>query len=174
MIYLLYTLHVSVCLFLMLVILLQAGKGGGVGAAFGSATSQQVFGGRGAGTFLERLTTVTAIIFMVTSMTLTYVNSQSDNAKLQKAAVGKRRQAEQDAKKKAQELLKAEVEKKAKTAAEEAEKKAAETPAAPAPAPESGTPAAPAQDRAAPAAGRAVPAAPATGSTPKPPAPPAK
>ena len=84
MIYLLITIHVIVCVFLMLVILLQAGKGGGVGAAFGSATSQQVFGGRGAGTFLERLTTATAIIFMLTSATLSYVNSQSDSVKLQK------------------------------------------------------------------------------------------
>jgi preprotein translocase subunit SecG len=41
--------HVFVCFFLILVVLLQAGKGGGVGIAFGSATSSQVFGGRGAG-----------------------------------------------------------------------------------------------------------------------------
>ena len=51
MIYLLYTIHITVCLFLMLVILLQAGKGGGVGAGLGGATTQQVFGGRGASNF---------------------------------------------------------------------------------------------------------------------------
>ena len=87
MIYLLYTIHVLVCLFLMLVILLQAGKGGGVGA-LGGAASQQVFGGRGAGSFLERLTTATAVVFMLTSLTLSYINSQSDSVKLQKTAHG--------------------------------------------------------------------------------------
>ena len=44
-------IHVFVCIFLMLVVLLQAGKGGGMGVAFGSSTSSAVFGGRGAGSF---------------------------------------------------------------------------------------------------------------------------
>ena len=73
---LLYTIHILVCLFLMLVILLQAGKGGGIGA-LGSGASQQVFGGRGASSLLERVTTATALVFMLTSITLSYINSQS-------------------------------------------------------------------------------------------------
>src|SRR5262245_13785632 len=117
MIYLLYTIHILVCLFLMLVILLQAGKGGGMGGAFGAATTQQVFGGRGAGSFLERLTTATAIVFMLTAMTLSYINSQSDSAKLQKTAVERRKKAEKAAKKKAEEALRQQVEKKAKESA---------------------------------------------------------
>jgi|HubBroStandDraft_6_1064221.scaffolds.fasta_scaffold1073244_2 preprotein translocase subunit SecG len=70
--------HVSVCLFLMLVVLLQQGKGGGMGAAFGGGATQQVFGGRGAGNILTRATAVCAGIFMLTSVTLAYVSSSGD------------------------------------------------------------------------------------------------
>src|SRR5438477_6966553 len=78
--------HVFVCFFLILVVLLQAGKGGGMGIAFGSSTSSQVFGGRGAGSFLEKLTAGTAVVFMLTSITLAWFASQSDSARLQKMA----------------------------------------------------------------------------------------
>ncbi len=80
-------IHIIACLFLVLTVLLQAGKGGGVGIAFGSGTSSAVFGGRGAGSFLERLTAGTAIVFMLTSMTLAWYASQSDSARLQKIAI---------------------------------------------------------------------------------------
>jgi len=63
-------LHVIVCVFLILVVLLQAGKGGGMGIAFGGSGSQTVFGSSGAGNFLTRLTSITAVIFMVTSLGL--------------------------------------------------------------------------------------------------------
>ena len=59
---LLTVLHIFVSVVLILSILLQSGKGGGMGAALGGA-SAQVFGGRGAGTFLSKFTTVAAIIF---------------------------------------------------------------------------------------------------------------
>src|SRR5690606_30986923 len=68
-------LHVLVAVFLVLVILLQAGKGAGVGAAFGGAGSQTVFGGRGAQTFLGKLTTAGAAIFFVTSLLLSHLSS---------------------------------------------------------------------------------------------------
>jgi preprotein translocase subunit SecG len=71
------TIHVLVCVFLVLVILLQAGKGGGMGAAFGGAGSQTVFGGRGGQTFLGKVTAVSAAIFMITSVTLAYHSSRS-------------------------------------------------------------------------------------------------
>jgi preprotein translocase subunit SecG len=71
-------IHISVCLFLMLVVLLQQGKGGGIGAAFGGAATQQVFGGRGAGNLLTRATAVCAAVFMLTSVTLAYVSSSGD------------------------------------------------------------------------------------------------
>ena len=70
-------LHVFVCLFLMLVVLLQQGRGGGMGAGLGGATAQ-VFGGRGAGNFMTRLTAICAIIFMGTSMSLAYLSSAGD------------------------------------------------------------------------------------------------
>jgi len=68
--------HVVVCIFLILVILLQAGKGGGMGAGLGGA-SQTVFGGRGSQTFLGRLTSISAAIFMLTSVWLAYHSSRT-------------------------------------------------------------------------------------------------
>lgn len=68
-------LHVLVAIFLVLTILLQAGKGAGVGAAFGGGGSQTVFGGRGAQTFLGKLTTSAAAIFFLTSLVLSMMAS---------------------------------------------------------------------------------------------------
>ncbi|NUP05110.1 MAG: preprotein translocase subunit SecG [Polyangiaceae bacterium] len=70
--------HIFVCLFLILVVLLQQGKGGGLGGLGGGAT--QVFGGRGAGNFMTRLTAICATIFMLTSMLLAYISSGGDRA----------------------------------------------------------------------------------------------
>lgn len=67
-------LHIMSCLFLVLVVLLQPGKGGGLGA-FTGAAAQQVFGGRGAGNFLSKTTWVTGALFFFTSMTLAYLSS---------------------------------------------------------------------------------------------------
>jgi preprotein translocase subunit SecG len=63
-------IHVIVCIALMVVILLQSGKGGGLAGAFGAGSSQTLFGGRGAATFLSRTTTVLATVFFLTSLTL--------------------------------------------------------------------------------------------------------
>ncbi|EYF03275.1 preprotein translocase subunit SecG [Chondromyces apiculatus] len=73
----LHIIHVIACLFLILVVLLQQGRGGGMGSAFGGA-SAQVFGGRGAGNFLTRLTAICAAVFMATSMSLAYLSSAGD------------------------------------------------------------------------------------------------
>ncbi|MDR2301187.1 MAG: preprotein translocase subunit SecG [Deltaproteobacteria bacterium] len=62
-------IHVVVAIILMISVLLQTGKGTGLGAAFGGSSSS-VFGARGPATFIGRVTTVAAIIFMVTSLTL--------------------------------------------------------------------------------------------------------
>ncbi len=65
------TFHVIACVVLVLSVLLQAGKGADMGAVFGGA-STTIFGSGGAGNFLTRITTVAAVIFMMTSLTLTY------------------------------------------------------------------------------------------------------
>src|ERR1043165_7918643 len=78
-------IHVFVCIVLMLVVLLQQGKGGGMGAAFGGGTAQ-VFGGRGAGNILTRATAICAAIFMLTSVSLAYLSSSGDRALRAKVA----------------------------------------------------------------------------------------
>ncbi len=67
--------HVLVCIALILIVLLQAGKGAEMGAAFGGA-SQTIFGSAGAMGFLSKLTTVAAIIFMITSLLLTFSSTK--------------------------------------------------------------------------------------------------
>jgi len=62
--------HVFVCFFLIAVVLLQSGKSGDLAAAFGGQGSQTAFGPRGAASVLSRATTWSAIIFMLTSITL--------------------------------------------------------------------------------------------------------
>src|SRR6202050_696932 len=63
-------IHVIVCFFLIAVVLLQSGKSGDLAAAFGGQGSQTAFGPRGAASVLSRATTWSAIIFMLTSITL--------------------------------------------------------------------------------------------------------
>ena len=65
-------LHVMVCIFLIAVVLLQRGKGAEIGAVFGGGGSSTLFGASGAGNFLTKLTTGTAIVFFLTSLTLAY------------------------------------------------------------------------------------------------------
>lgn len=66
-------LHVLICLLLIGIVLMQGGRGAEMGAAFGGS-SQTLFGSRGAATFLGKLTTVFAILFMITSLALTLVS----------------------------------------------------------------------------------------------------
>ncbi|TNF49292.1 preprotein translocase subunit SecG [bacterium] len=74
LIVLLKILHIIVAVFLILVVLLQTGKGAEMGAAFGGA-SQTVFGGSGPAGFMAKLTTTAAVVFMLTSLSLAYVSS---------------------------------------------------------------------------------------------------
>lgn len=73
----LYVIHIFVCLAMLPIILMQSGKGGGVSAAFGGGSSQSVFGSRGASTLLTKMTTGAALVFMITSLALSYVSSGS-------------------------------------------------------------------------------------------------
>jgi len=69
-------LHIAVAVFLILVVLLQTGKGAEMGAAFGGS-SQTLFGGGGPAGFMAKLTTAAAVCFMVTSLGLAYISSSS-------------------------------------------------------------------------------------------------
>ena len=72
---LLVILHVVVCVALILIVLLQTGKGADIGAAFGGGSSSTLFGSTGASTFLSKATTVAAVTFMLTSLALAYLAS---------------------------------------------------------------------------------------------------
>ena len=80
MITLLTVFHVIVCIFLILVVLLQQGKGADWAGAFGGGGSQATFGARGAGTLFSRATTAAAVIFMITSLALAILISQGGGA----------------------------------------------------------------------------------------------
>ena len=73
---LIYAVHIIVCFFLIVVVLLQSGKSGDIAAAFGGMGSQTAFGPRGAASALSKATTWSAVIFMVTSITLSIVASR--------------------------------------------------------------------------------------------------
>jgi preprotein translocase subunit SecG len=75
-------LHVLVSLFLIGVVLLQSGKGAEMGASFGSSGSQSVFGAGGGTSFLSKLTTSAAVIFMLTSLTLAYLSGQPSSSSM--------------------------------------------------------------------------------------------
>lgn len=68
-------IHVVVSIAMIMIVLLQTGKGADMGAAFGGGASQTLFGSGGASTFLTKLTTVVAIVFMITSLTLAYYST---------------------------------------------------------------------------------------------------
>ncbi len=68
-------IHVVVCIALIMIVLLQTGKGADMGAAFGGGSSQTLFGSAGASTFLSKATTIAAVVFMVTSLALAYISS---------------------------------------------------------------------------------------------------
>jgi preprotein translocase subunit SecG len=70
-------IHITVALFMILVVLVQGGNSGGVGAAFGGGNSMGVFGASGATSFLGKLTYAAAGIFMLTSITLTVMQGKS-------------------------------------------------------------------------------------------------
>ncbi len=78
-------LQVVVALFLIMVVLLQPGNRGGASAALGGAGSDTVFGGRGANTFLSKITFGAAVCFMVTNFALSYMSSTGGNSKVLKA-----------------------------------------------------------------------------------------
>jgi preprotein translocase subunit SecG len=80
---LLVSIHIIVCIALILIVLLQTGKGAEMGAAFGGS-SQTIFGGAGPAPFLTKITTGAAIIFMITSLALAYLSSKPIGSSIMK------------------------------------------------------------------------------------------
>jgi preprotein translocase subunit SecG len=78
-------IHVLVCIFLIIIVLLQRGKGASMGAAFGGS-SQTLFGSSGPGTLLGKMTTGVAVVFMLTSMWLSYFAVHKGSSVMQGAA----------------------------------------------------------------------------------------
>ena len=79
MIAFLLVLHVLICVFLMLVVLLQSSKGGGLAGAFGGmGGAGTVFGGRGAATFLSKVTGILAVLFFLSSVGHSFISRQAD------------------------------------------------------------------------------------------------
>lgn|GEM_PF-783655 len=79
-------IHVVLCLFMILVILLQPGReGGGMGGALGGGAATSAFGGQGATTFLSKLTAGCAVTFFITSLLLSFIGYQGSVVAGQKA-----------------------------------------------------------------------------------------
>ena len=76
--YLVTALHVLVCVFLILVVLLQSGKGADLASAFGGASTQTAFGSRGPASFLSKVTTGAAVVFMITCLSLSLLTTKPE------------------------------------------------------------------------------------------------
>ncbi len=74
------TVHIIVCIVLIIAILLQSGKSADLAGAFGGMGSQSVFGPRGAATLLSKATTICAILFMITSMGLWILSARGERS----------------------------------------------------------------------------------------------
>lgn len=72
-------LHVTVCILLILIVLLQSGKGAEMGVSLGGGAGETLFGAGGPATILTKITTVVAIIFMVTSLALAYMSGHQSS-----------------------------------------------------------------------------------------------
>ena len=77
-------LHILASIFLVIVVLLQAGKGASIGASFGGSSRQTLFGSAGPATFLSKITAGCAIVFMITSLYLTYMASSRSTSSIMK------------------------------------------------------------------------------------------
>ena len=117
------TIYVFVCLVLMLVILLQQGKGGDIANAFGGGTSQAAFGARSGATVLSRATTIAAVLFILGALALGIIGQRGPGS-----VVGGRAPQQQQPRPAAQPPA-------------PTQQQSAPAPAAPAPAPQQPTPA---------------------------------
>ena len=89
--------HVMACIVLIVVVLLQRGKGAEMGAVFGGGGSNTVFGSRGAASFLSKLTTGCTVIFFITSLSLAYIASRTQSGLFTKGAAEESKPASTEA-----------------------------------------------------------------------------
>lgn len=73
-------IHVIIAIALILIVLLQTGRGSDIGAAFGGGSSQTLFGSSGSSGFMTKLTTIAAVVFMLTSLVLAYSYSHKGSS----------------------------------------------------------------------------------------------
>lgn len=76
------TIHILVSITLIVIVLLQAGKGADLGATFGTGSSQSLFGAGGGSSFLGKVTATAAIIFMISSLSLAYLSGKSGSSSI--------------------------------------------------------------------------------------------
>jgi preprotein translocase subunit SecG len=93
MIAFLVTIHIIVSISLIIIVLLQAGKGAEMGATFGTGGSQSLFGVGGGATLLSKLTTGAAIVFMLSSLLLAYLSSKPSTSSVMPATVNQNKVA---------------------------------------------------------------------------------
>jgi len=87
--YLITALHVVVCIILILVVLLQSGKGADLAGAFGGGATQTAFGSRGPASFLSKLTTAAAVVFMITCLSLSLMGDKREAKSILDTTKGK-------------------------------------------------------------------------------------
>jgi preprotein translocase subunit SecG len=93
MLILLTIIHVLVCVFLIIVVLLQSGKAADLAGAFGGMGSQTAFGPRGSATLLSKATTVSAVVFMVTSLSLSILATRTAGSSVGNTVLDKTKQS---------------------------------------------------------------------------------
>ncbi|PLX84760.1 MAG: preprotein translocase subunit SecG [Desulfuromonas sp.] len=96
MTYFLISVHIIVCIALIVIVLLQGGKGAEIGASFGAGASQTVFGASGSRGFIGKITVSAAVIFMLTSLTLAYFYGQPGSSSIMPTAVAPQAPATQE------------------------------------------------------------------------------
>jgi preprotein translocase subunit SecG len=87
--YLIAAVHVLVCVILILVVLLQSGKGADLAGAFGGGATQTAFGSRGPASLLSRVTTIAAVVFMITSISLSVMGTKTEAKSILDSTRGK-------------------------------------------------------------------------------------
>ncbi len=91
------TIHIIVCVLLVLIVLLQSGKGAEMGVSMGQGAGQTLFGAAGPATALAKITTGVAIIFMLTSLSLAYVSGHKNETSIMKQVAPPVQEANQSA-----------------------------------------------------------------------------